>query len=203
MVIRKKKKETTKLTKYKDVVKNYTYDSAGNKESFVVKVGDNKELSLNYIYDGESKLTSVTDENGEEVVGYAYDTDGNLSERTVAGNGMTTSYAYDYQNRLTTLKNSTGSGVISEYTSEYLTNGQKSKEVSKVQNKDGKTEEKTVFVWDGDQLVMELSEGGKVQKRYLRGNDLVLADEGKDSETTFYVMDSHGNHRLKKKLSRK
>ena len=32
-------KETTKLTKNKDVVKNYTYDSAGNKSAFAVKVG--------------------------------------------------------------------------------------------------------------------------------------------------------------------
>jgi YD repeat-containing protein len=27
--------------------------------------------------------------------------------------------------------------------------------------------EKTFFVWDGDQLVMELSESGKVQKRHV------------------------------------
>ena len=33
-------KETTKLTKNKDVVKNYSYDSAGNKSAFKVKVGD-------------------------------------------------------------------------------------------------------------------------------------------------------------------
>lgn len=32
-------KETTKLTKNKDVVKNYSYDSAGNKSAFKVKVG--------------------------------------------------------------------------------------------------------------------------------------------------------------------
>ena len=42
--------------------------------------------------------------------------------------------------------------------------------------------EKTVFVWDGDQLVMELSESGKVQKRYIRGNYLVYADKGTDTE---------------------
>ena len=81
-------KETTKLTKNKDVVKNYTYDSAGNKSAFAVKVGDDTKLSLQYTYDGESKLTAVTDEDGK-VVDYSYDTDGNLSERTVAGNGMT------------------------------------------------------------------------------------------------------------------
>ena len=339
-------KETTKLTKNRDVVKNYSYDSAGNKAAFAVKVGDDTKLSLQYTYDGESKLTAVTDEKGNKVVGYDYDVDGNLSKRTVAGNGMTTTYANDYQNRLTSLKNQTGSaGVISEYGSEYLVNGQKSKETATVQEQNGKkstktsaytydllgritkekktgsedisytydsnnnrkemtvgnkvtaykynkndellrtdtlntdTEEdsvviykndkngnqlatvnryeipsekkdnsyvdidvtlgdnrlnenvvnhynalnqltqtltknykvsftydaeglrtsktvngeKTVFVWDGDQLVMELSEGGKVKKRYIRGNDLVYADKGKDTEKQYYVTDPHGN----------
>ncbi len=59
--------------------------------------------------------------------------------------------------------------------------------------------EKTVFVWDGDQLVMELSEGGKVQKRYIRGNDLVYTDKGNGNasgeayEKQYYVTDPHGN----------
>ena len=59
--------------------------------------------------------------------------------------------------------------------------------------------EKTVYVWDGDQLVMELSDSGKVKKRYIRGHDLVYADEGArdesdgSSDRVFYVTDSHGN----------
>ncbi len=53
--------------------------------------------------------------------------------------------------------------------------------------------EKTVFVWDGDQLVMELGEGGKVQKRYVRGNDLIYADKGENTEKQYYVTDPHGN----------
>lgn len=339
-------KETTKLTKKKDIVKEYTYDSADNKSAFDVTVGGENKLSLRYAYDGESKLASVTDDKGNQVVGYTYDKDGNLSERKVPGNHLSTTYAYDYQNRLTGMKNQTGSaGVVSEYSSEYLENGQKSKEVSSVLGKDGKkrnstatytydllgrlrketrtgseditysydsnnnrkemtvgnkvtayrynkndellrtdtlntdTEEdsvviykydkngnqlatvnryeipsdkkdstyvdidvtlgdnrlnenvvnhynalnqlsqtltknykvnftydteglrtsktvngeKTVFVWDGDQLVMELSESGKVQKRYIRGNDLVYADKGEDTEKQYYVTDSHGN----------
>ncbi len=339
-------KETTKLTKNKDVVKSYTYDSAGNKSALTVKAGDDTKLSLHYSYDGMSRLTSVTDEKGNQAVGYSYDTDGNLSGRTVAGNNMTTTYAYDYQNRLTEMKNQTdSSGVISEYKSEYLTNGQKSKETADTIDKDGKkssktaaytydllgrirketktgsgdisytydsnnnrkemkagnkvtayrynkndellrtdtlntdTEEdsvviykndkngnqlatvnryeipsdkkdstyvdidvtlgdnrlnenvvnhynaldqltqtltknykisfaydaeglrtsktvngeRTVFVWDGDQLVMELSESGKVQKRYVRGNDLVYRDKGTGTEKEFYVTDPHGN----------
>lgn len=53
--------------------------------------------------------------------------------------------------------------------------------------------EKTVFVWDEDQLVMELSESGKVQKRYIRGNDLIYADKGENTEKQYYVTDPHGN----------
>lgn len=46
---------------------------------------------------------------------------------------------YDYQNQLTSLENQTDSaGVISEYTSEYLTNGQKSKETADTMDEDGK-----------------------------------------------------------------
>lgn len=40
---------------------------------------------------------------------------------------------------------------------------------------------------------MELSESGKVQKRYIRGIDLVYADKGKDTEKQYYVTDPHGN----------
>ena len=43
-------KETTKLTKNKDVVKNYTYDSKGNKSTFSVKAGEDTKLSLSYEY---------------------------------------------------------------------------------------------------------------------------------------------------------
>ena len=53
--------------------------------------------------------------------------------------------------------------------------------------------EKTVFVWDEDQLVMELSGSGKMQKRYIRGNDLVYADKGENTEKQYYVTDPHGN----------
>lgn len=339
-------KETTKLTKNKQVVKDYTYDSAGNKTAFAVTVGGDTTLSQQYTYDGESKLTAVKDEKGNQVAGYAYDMDGNLSKRTIAGNRMTTSYTYDYQNHLTEMENRTDrAGVISRYTSEYLVNGQKAKETSDAAGKDGKkstktaaytydllgritketrtgskditytydsnnnrktmtvgnkvtaykynkndellrtdtlntdTEkdtvviykndrngnqlatvnrfeipeekkgkpyididvtlgsnrlnknvvnhynaenqlvrtltknykvsftydaeglrasktvngEKTVYVWDGDQLVLELEVDGKVKKRYVRGTDLVYADRGKGTEKQYYMTDPHGN----------
>ena len=337
-------KETTKLTKNKDVVKNYTYDSNGNKSTFSVKAGEDTKLSLSYEYDGSSRLISVKDSEGNRAVSYAYDTEGSLSERQAA-NGLKTTYGYDYQNRLTSMTNETGKGVVSKYSSTYLKNGQKAEEVSTVMDKNGKSTkktaaytydmlgritretktgredisytydannnrkqmtignkttayqynkndellrtdtlhtdtekndvviykndkngnqlaavnrseipaeakdtsyidvdvtlgdnqlndnvvnhynalnqltetltknykvsftydaeglrtgktvngEKTVYVWDGDQVVMELSKGGTVQKRYIRGNDLVYADKGENTEKTYYVTDMHGN----------
>ncbi len=170
-------KETTKLTKNKDVVKNYSYDSVGNKSVFQVKVGDDTKLSLTYEYDGESKLTSVKDSDGNEVVGYEYDTNGNLSERSVAGADLTTTYAYDYQNRLTKLTNQTESaGVISKYQSEYLTNGQKSKETSEVLDEKGKNSAKTA-TYTYDLL-------GRITKETKTG-----------SEDISYVYDSHNNRK--------
>ena len=337
-------KETTKLTKNKDVVKNYTYDSKGNKSTFSVKAGEDTKLSLSYEYDGSSRLISVKDSEGNRAVSYAYDTEGSLSERQAA-NGLKTTYGYDYQNRLTSMTNETGKGVVSKYSSTYLKNGQKAEEVSTVMDKNGKSTkktaaytydmlgritretktgredisytydannnrkqmtignkttayqynkndellrtdtlhtdtekndvviykndkngnqlatvnrseipaeakdtsyidvdvtlgdnqlndnvvnhynalnqltetltknykvsftydaeglrtgktvngEKTIYVWDGDQMVMELSKGGAVQKRYIRGNDLVYADKGENTEKTYYVTDMHGN----------
>ena len=337
-------KETTKLTKNKDVVKNYTYDSNGNKSTFSVKAGEDTKLSLSYEYDGSSRLISVKDSEGNQAVSYAYDTEGSLSERQAA-NGLKTTYGYDYQNRLTSMTNETGKGVVSKYSSTYLKNGQKAEEVSTVMDKNGKSTkktaaytydmlgritretktgredisytydannnrkqmtignkttayqynkndellrtdtlhtdmekndvviykndkngnqlatvnrseipaeakdtsyidvdvtlgdnqlndnvvnhynalnqltetltknykvsftydaeglrtgktvngEKTVYVWDGDQVVMELSKGGAVQKRYISGNDLVYADKGENTEKTYYVTDMHGN----------
>ena len=337
-------KETTKLTKNKDVVKNYTYDSKGNKSTFSVKAGEDTKLSLSYEYDGSSRLISVKDSEGNQAVSYTYDTEGSLSERQAA-NGLKTTYGYDYQNRLTSMTNETGKGVVSKYSSTYLKNGQKAEEVSTVMDKKGKSTkktaaytydmlgritretktgredisytydannnrkqmtignkttayqynkndellrtdtlhtdtekndvviykndkngnqlatvnrseipaeakdtsyidvdvtlgdnqlndnvvnhynalnqltetltknykvsftydaeglrtgktvngEKTVYVWDGDQVVMELSKGGAVQKRYIRGNDLVYADKGENTEKTYYVTDMHGN----------
>ena len=337
-------KETTKLTKNKDVIKNYTHDSNGNKSTFSVKAGEDTKLSLSYEYDGSSRLISVKDSEGNRAVSYAYDTEGSLSERQAA-NGLKTTYGYDYQNRLTSMTNETGKGVVSKYSSTYLKNGQKAEEVSTVMDKKGKSTkktaaytydmlgritretktgredisytydannnrkqmtignkttayqynkndellrtdtlhtdtekndvviykndkngnrlatvnrseipaeakdtsyidvdvtlgdnqlndnvvnhynalnqltetltknykvsftydaeglrtgktvngEKTVYVWDGDQVVMELSKGGAVQKRYIRGNDLVYADKGENTEKTYYVTDMHGN----------
>lgn len=51
----------------------------------------------------------------------------------------------------------------------------------------------TIYVWDGDQIVLELNANGKVKRRYIRGNDLIYTDEGEGTKKQYYVTDLHGN----------
>ncbi len=214
-------KETTKLSKHKNIVKNYSYDSVGNKSSFRITAGDETKLSLAYEYDGESKLSSVKDETGNEIAAYSYDTDGNLSERTVAGNGMTTTYAYDYQNQLTDLKNQTDrAGMISQYTSEYLVNGQKSEETSETVDKDGKKSQKTAtytydllgritketqtgredisYTYDSNNNRKEMRAGNKITAyKYNKNDELIRTDtlntNTEKDKVVIYKNDRNGN----------
>mgnify|MGYP003255521270 CR=1 FL=1 len=262
-------KETTKLTKNKDVVKNYTYDSNGNKSTFSVKAGEDTKLSLSYEYDGSSRLISVKDSEGKQAVSYAYDMLGRITRETKTGRedisytydannnrkqmtigNKTTAYQYNKNdellrtdtlhtdtekndvviykndkngNRLATVNrseipaeakdtsyidvdvtlgdNQLNDNVVNHHNAlnqltETLTKNYKVSFTYDAEGlRTGKTVngEKTVYVWDGDQVVMELSKGGAVQKRYIRGNDLVYADKGENTEKTYYVTDMHGN----------
>ena len=262
-------KETTKLTKNKDVVKNYTYDSKGNKSTFSVKAGEATKLSLSYEYDGSSRLIAVKDSEGNQAVSYAYDMLGRITRETKTGRedisytydannnrkqmtigNKTTAYQYNKNdellrtdtlhtdtekndvviykndkngNRLATVNrseipaeakdtsyidvdvtlgdNQLNDNVVNHYNAlnqltETLTKNYKVSFTYDAEGlRTGKTVngEKTIYVWDGDQVVMELSKGGAVQKRYIRGNDLVYADKGENTEKTYYVTDMHGN----------
>lgn len=262
-------KETTKLTKNKDVVKNYTYDSNGNKSTFSVKAGEDTKLSLSYEYDGSSRLISVKDSERKQAVSYAYDMLGRITRETKTGRedisytydannnrkqmtigNKTTAYQYNKNdellrtdtlhtdtekndvviykndkngNRLATVNrseipaeakdtsyidvdvtlgdNQLNDNVVNHYNAlnqltETLTKNYKVSFTYDAEGlRTGKTVngEKTIYVWDGEQVVMELSKGGAVQKRYIRGNDLVYADKGENTEKTNYVTDMHGN----------
>lgn len=166
-------------------------------------------------------MAAVTDENGSQVVGYSYDADGNLSERTVLRNNLAATYTYDYQNRLTAMKNQTGSnGVISQYTSEYLANGQKSKETSDMVDKDGKKSTKTAtytydllgriqketktgsedisYTYDSNNNRKEMTVGNKVTAYKYNKNDELLRTDTLNTNTeedsvVIYKNDKNGN----------
>ena len=186
---------------------SYTYDSNNNRKEMTV---GNKVTAYKYNKNDELFRTDTlnTDTEEDSVVIYKYDKNGNqlatVNRYEIPSDKKDSTYV-DID--VTLGDNRLNENVVNHYNAlnqltQTLTKNYK---VSFTYDAEGlrtsKTVngEKTVFVWDGDQLVMELSESGKVQKRYIRGNDrgygsnLVYADKGTDTEKQYYVTDPHGN----------
>ena len=51
----------------------------------------------------------------------------------------------------------------------------------------------TYFIWDGDRIIMELNQDGKVQKRYIWGNNLISSDTGKGTDKVYFAYNPHGD----------
>ena len=191
----------TKETKTGSEDVSYTYDSHNNRKKMTVgnkttvyKYNQNDELLRTDTLNGETEENAVViyknDKNGNQLAtinryeipndrkdGSYVDIDVTLGDNQLNDNVVN---HYNALNQLT--KTLTKNYKVSfTYDAEGL-------RASKTVNG-----EKTVYVWDGDQVVMELSKGGAVQKRYIRGNDLVYADKGENTEKTYYVTDMHGN----------
>ena len=180
---------------------SYTYDANNNRKQMTI---GNKTTAYQYNKNDELLRTDTlhTDTEKNDVVIYKNDKNGNqlatINRYEIPNDRKDGSYV-DID--VTLGDNRLNENVVNHYNAlNQLTKTlTKNYKVSFTYDAEGlrtsKTVngEKTVFVWDGDQVVMELSEGGKVQKRYIRGNDLVYADKGDEMEKTYYVTDTHGN----------
>ena len=98
----------------------YTYDSAGNVLS--VQSSNANGVNTTYSYDGDNRLSSVTDNApatgtrpGTGTTTYSYDPVGNLSG-FLYPNGVQTSYSYDTLNRLTSMAVTAATTKLASYT---------------------------------------------------------------------------------------
>ena len=165
---------------------SYSYDSAGNRQaangtSYGAPGPDNEVLN-----DG--------------TYSYAYDADGNCTSRTCLSNAQSnqyiTLYTWDYRNRLTEVTYENNAGQITSqvaYSYDYA-----NRLVEKIVNPGTATEQKTVFVYDGQNIALQFDgtvdgtsgNGGanstanalsvaNLSHRYLWGPavDQILADE--------------------------
>ncbi len=105
---------------------------------------------------------------------------------TVRGNGIITkdiaktyNYRYDGLNRLT----STNEDISLGYS--YNADGLR---ISKTAN--GNT---INYVWDGDQIVLELDGTGVAKNRYVRGINLIYAEDGAGANRKYYLFNGHGD----------
>ena len=108
-----------------NVVKDYTYDIYGNRQSFKLICQGKATISLYYLYDDLYRLKQVRKDNAAGVVlaEYEYDGKGNRKTLRYPQTGMETSYQYNDGNRVTALENKRLGTVISAWEYSYDVDG--------------------------------------------------------------------------------
>ena len=179
----------------------YTYDDFGNRSTMVV-TGIPAPYNVAYSYDHNNRLLTETKTQGEvdEITRYGYDNNGNQiykakeilqpinpSEQEsisayVLGESEdsdVTLLTYDGFNQL--IQVIEGTNTL-RYT--YNADGLRA---SKTVN--GTT---TKHIWDGSQIALELNAAGAVTNKYIRGINLVAADNTAGARS-YYVYNGHGD----------
>lgn len=110
-----------------NVVKDYTYDIYGNRQSFKLthQGKANSDIGLYYLYDDLYRLKQVRKDNAVGVVlaEYEYDGKGNRKTLRYPQSGIETSYQYNDANRVMALENKRQGSVISAWEYSYDVDG--------------------------------------------------------------------------------
>ena len=188
-------------------VKSFTYDSDGNRLTFMLTRNGQTEISQSYAYDKLNRLISVS-ENGNVIAQYSYDNKGNRTQ-TVSG-GETTNYTYNIANLLTS--QTTGDKLNEQYTY-YLNGNQKTKTSNgtlTTYEYDGMNrlskENDTEYSFDdfGNRKTMT-SDSSTVSYTYDLNNRLTKSVEktGNETRTTTMFYDKNGNQISKAVITNK
>ena len=188
-------------------VKSFTYDSDGNRLTFMLTRNGQTEISQSYAYDKLNRLISVS-ENGNVIAQYSYDNKGNRTQ-TVSG-GETTNYTYNIANLLTS--QTTGDKLNEQYT--YYLNGNQKNKTSNgtltTYEYDGMNrlskENDTEYSFDdfGNRKTMT-SDSSTVSYTYDLNNRLTKSVEktGNETRTTTMFYDKNGNQISKAVITNK
>ena len=158
---------------------SYTYDDNGNRDNGGFTPGTNNRLTTDGIHT------------------YTYDDEGNITKRTKISDSSYTDYTWDHRNRLTSVTDKTSSGTqTQQVTYAYDAFNRLVKRTQ--QGTAGGPIATGYFVYDGDQMVLELEPDADVAHRLLWGPavDQALADEaGGGGEVYWYFTDHLGSVR--------
>ncbi|AEY65641.1 RHS repeat-associated core domain-containing protein [Clostridium sp. BNL1100] len=177
---------------------SYAYDDSNNRKTMTI----NGKSVTNYTYDKSNRLLAETTEENSElnIARYNYDNNGNTICKTTEKisptiQGQTTEVSlstdeeqetadltlneYDGFNQL--IKTSTGD-VTAEYT--YDGTGLRTSK-----NVNGTV---TNHIWDGDQIALETDESGNIKNKYVRGINLIYAED-ELANKKFYLFNGHGD----------
>ncbi len=171
----------------------YTYDDSNNRQTMTVD-----GIITSYEYDKNNRLQTETKnatDQTTEITKYCYDNNGNtlykaLETISTTGAAITLEATSDVADDLTfneyngfnqLIKTETGS-TTAEYT--YNADGLRtSKTVGDV---------KTNQVWDGDQIALETDASGNVTNKYIRGINLLYAENVAGTKQ-YYLFNGHGD----------
>lgn len=185
----------------------YSYDDFNNRSCMEIKDFKNNTSSLTtYVYDDNNRLRleTLNSDGYIKKTHYSYDNNGNMIYRSeepiISGssgvNGKVSTYVaetgtgtgqiasfYQY-NALNQLIKSNTHGFIASYS--YNSDGlRKAKWSNEVNNS------YTGYVWDGQNLVLEIGDLGSVKNRYVRGVNLIYWETG--TTRSYYLFNGHGD----------
>ena len=205
------KQNGTDISKY-----TYSYTLAGNQ----VSKKDLANITTSYSYDDLGRLTSETREG--ITTAYQYDDYNNRKSMEITGglDDVLTEYVYDDNNRLIT-EIKTIDGVSETTTYSYDDNGNQIGKGSSAYKYDGLNRlieaveggqtynytyysydlratksvggSTTVHIWDGQEIAGELDENGVLVNRYIRGINLIAADDGSAQNRKYYLYNGHSD----------
>lgn len=179
---------------------SYSYDAHNNRkemktDSYITayRYNKNDELQRVDILDRKTEIDSVTlyryDENGNQLA--------TVNRRKIEKGKE----GPQFDLNVTLGQNRLNDNVVNHYNAlnEHSRTLTRNYKVSYTYDDEGLRTSKSVngvkrtYVWDGDQLVLELDAAGEVKKRYIRGQNLAFTDAGEGTPKQFYVQDSHGS----------
>ncbi len=167
-----------------DGVAEYSYDARGQLTgaSYDYQAGESYSYDANgnrtgggYLVGAYSRLLS------DGTYNYEYDGEGNRIKRTDTATGEVTEYVWDHRNRLAAVIDRASDGGPILQSVEYVYDSH-NRWIAKSIDADGEGPEEatsTHFVYDGNQIILQIGAEGQVTNRYLWGPavDQILADE--------------------------
>lgn len=174
------------------VIKEYNYDSNGNRTMFTLIKDGVQEMNTTYSYDKLDRLQSVT--NGTNVSSYTYNKNGNLLTDTT--DGYVTSYIYNKGGWVTGLTTAKDNTTIQTHSYSYYPDGNISEKQSIVGEE---TSQHSYEYDDAGRLVKEIIGENSTTYAYDPfGNRESLTNGGMTENYTYDL-----NNRLTKKVTTK